>query len=86
MEGGYPRSRWRISAKLSALRFGTDGGRMEGGRIRPSRSRPGKRSSGDEKKMANPSEKKFGEFPGSVNKSRGIWNSLWPIDMKMDSS
>jgi hypothetical protein len=59
---------------------------MDGGRKRPSRSSPGKRSSGVEKKMAKPREKKLGELPGSVNSSRGIWNSRWPIEVKMDSS
>lgn len=79
--------RWRISANVSADRFGTDGGRMEGGRMRPSRSRPGKRLSvGLAKKAANPREKKFGELPGSAKIFLGIWNSRWPIDMKMDSS
>jgi hypothetical protein len=57
-----------------------------GGRINPSLSSPGNRSSGLEKKAANPSEKKFGLLPGSRKISLGIWNSRCPIDMNIDSS
>jgi hypothetical protein len=60
---------------------------MLGGRIRPSLSRPGNRSvEGLLKKMAKPRLKKLGELPGSEKASRGIWNSRWPMEMKMDSS
>lgn len=83
---GYPRRRCSSSEKVFALRLGTDGGRIEGGRMRPSRSRPGNRSSGREKKAAKPREKKLGELPGSLKISRGIWNSRWPMQMKMLSS
>lgn len=59
---------------------------MEGGRIKPWRFSPGKISSGLLKKMAKPRLKKLGVLPGSENKSLGIWNSRWPMDMKMLSS
>lgn len=36
--------------------------------------------------MAKPREKKLGELPVSEKTSRGIWNSRWPMEMKMLSS
>lgn len=61
---------------------------MDGGRIRPSLSKPGNKSSGLLKKMANPSVKKLGVFPGPEREkiSRGIWKGVEPMVMWMGSS
>lgn len=54
----------------------------------PSLSKPGNKSSGLLKKMANPSVKKFGVFPGPEREkiSRGIWKGVEPMVMWMGSS
>jgi hypothetical protein len=59
---------------------------MAGGRRSPSRFRPGKTSLGEEKKTANPREKKLGESPGDEKMSRGIWKCRFPIWINISDS